>query len=77
MSEWLSTCKEFGGPTSPRLSDCKGVDNSCETFKEGACEFDESNILTKFDGIDPEGCQVWSHHLLNIYNHILLCKIIC
>ena len=60
MSEWLQNCNEVGGPSSPSLEECLGVDNGCEGFKEAICDFDQSNIIANFeDLLGPADCQIF------------------
>ena len=60
MSKWLENCNEFGGPSSPSLDQCLGVDNGCGGFKEAICDFDKSNIIANYENLlGPADCQIF------------------
>ena len=59
LSEWVPTCKQFGGPVNVNLEACIQQDSGCEAFKRGHCNFKEENILANIAGnFKAEDCQV-------------------
>ena len=59
LSEWVPTCKQFGGPVNVNLEACIQQDSGCEAFKRGHCNFKEENILANIAGnFRAEDCQV-------------------
>ena len=59
LSEWVPTCKQFGGPVNVNLEACIQQDSGCEAFKRGHCNFKEETILANIAGnFRAEDCQV-------------------
>ena len=58
MSEWMPTCKEIGAPVDVDLAQCFQVNNGCEAFKEGYCDFDEEYVISNIENLfGVEACQ--------------------
>ena len=59
MSQWLKSCEEVGGTTEPAISECMATDDGCGAFKQGLCQFDESNVISNNEQVfDAQECQV-------------------
>ena len=70
MTQWISTCKEVGGPSSVDLEYCLNQDTGCKAIKKGYCKFDQEHVLQSIAGqFSPANCQVCNRC------HILLCHV--
>ena len=69
ITQWISTCKEVGGPSSVDLEYCLNQDTGCEAFKKGYCKFDQEHVLQNIAGqFSPANCQVCNRcHILPIF----------